>query len=58
MAAVEPLRKPVQCPNCNNNSQRETYPFCSTRCREADLHRWFSDIYKVESNDEPFAGED
>ncbi|MCF6321631.1 MAG: DNA gyrase inhibitor YacG [Rhizobiaceae bacterium] len=42
---VTPLRKPVKCPNCKNQSTRETYPFCSKRCSEVDLGRWFNASY-------------
>lgn len=44
---VSPLRKPVECPNCKNTSSRETYPFCSARCRNVDLNRWFSGGYAI-----------
>ncbi|WP_075995546.1 DNA gyrase inhibitor YacG [Salaquimonas pukyongi] len=44
---VAPLRKPVACPNCGKPSSRDTYPFCSTRCSDVDLNRWFSGSYAV-----------
>jgi endogenous inhibitor of DNA gyrase (YacG/DUF329 family) len=44
---VEPLRKPVQCPNCGKNSQRDTYPFCCKRCADVDLNRWFGGSYSI-----------
>lgn len=25
----------------------EGFPFCSPRCRDADLYRWFNEEYKV-----------
>jgi len=46
-ATIEPLRKPVKCPNCKAMSTRETYPFCSKRCSEKDLHGWFSQRYVI-----------
>ena len=48
---VEPLRKPVACPNCGSSSQRDDYPFCSKRCRDMDLHRWFSGNYALSTNE-------
>ncbi|MEM9330738.1 MAG: DNA gyrase inhibitor YacG [Pseudomonadota bacterium] len=48
---VEPLRKPVKCPSCNQNSSRECYPFCSKRCQDLDLHKWFSESYTLPSTD-------
>lgn len=44
---VTPLRKPVKCPNCSHKSNRETYPFCSQRCQDVDLNRWFSEVYSI-----------
>lgn len=51
---IEPLRKPVSCPSCDAISNREFYPFCSKRCSNLDLHRWFSQSYAIpaESADE------
>ncbi|CAG0911203.1 unnamed protein product, partial [Cyprideis torosa] len=40
---------PVECPNCGTSSNRETYPFCSKRCADIDLNRWFSGAYAVPS---------
>jgi endogenous inhibitor of DNA gyrase (YacG/DUF329 family) len=44
---VSPLRKPVACPNCGVNSHRDHYPFCSKRCADVDLNRWFSGAYAI-----------
>jgi len=49
---VSPLRKPVPCPNCGQTSHRETYPFCSNRCSEVDLNRWFSGSYGIAVKDD------
>jgi endogenous inhibitor of DNA gyrase (YacG/DUF329 family) len=35
-------------------------PFCSARCKQVDLGRWFSGTYRVETNegpDDPEAGD-
>jgi len=48
---IEPLRKPVKCPSCKNNSQRDFYPFCSRRCSDTDLHKWFSQGYAIPAED-------
>ncbi len=53
MENVAPLRKPVKCPNCREMSSRQTYPFCSKRCADVDLNRWFSDSYVVPTNEAP-----
>lgn len=44
---VTPLRKPVPCPVCKAQSSRAHYPFCSRRCADIDLNRWFSGVYAV-----------
>jgi endogenous inhibitor of DNA gyrase (YacG/DUF329 family) len=44
---VTPLRKPVPCPICKTPSSRTHYPFCSRRCADIDLNRWFSGSYAV-----------
>ena len=44
---VEPLRKARPCPECGRPSTRESYPFCSERCRNVDLSRWLSGSYAI-----------
>ncbi|MFK8033969.1 MAG: DNA gyrase inhibitor YacG [Hyphomicrobiales bacterium] len=44
---VTPLRKPIPCPICKKLSKREVYPFCSKRCADLDLSRWFNGQYAV-----------
>ncbi|MGB7287853.1 MAG: DNA gyrase inhibitor YacG [Salaquimonas sp.] len=44
---ITPLRKPVKCPNCGKPSGREPYPFCSRRCADVDLNRWFAGSYAI-----------
>lgn len=45
------------CPICRKPVESPTYrPFCSKRCADVDLQRWFSGAYAVpavESDDEP-----
>ncbi|MCP4074497.1 MAG: DNA gyrase inhibitor YacG [Hyphomicrobiales bacterium] len=45
---ITPLRKPLQCPNCKNMSSRKSYPFCSKRCADVDLGRWFNGTYTID----------
>ncbi len=35
------------CPICRRSAAPLTAPFCSPRCRDRDLARWFSDGYSV-----------
>jgi len=56
---VAPLRKTRPCPECRRPSTRESYPFCSERCRNLDLSRWLSGSYAIPvSEDETKADDD
>jgi endogenous inhibitor of DNA gyrase (YacG/DUF329 family) len=35
------------CPNCGKPTVHEFRPFCSRRCADVDLHRWFSGQYAI-----------
>jgi endogenous inhibitor of DNA gyrase (YacG/DUF329 family) len=35
------------CPICRKPRSAEHAPFCSARCKDRDLVRWFSDGYAV-----------
>ncbi|WP_428375278.1 DNA gyrase inhibitor YacG [Lichenicoccus sp.] len=37
------------CPICGRPAMPTTRPFCSKRCAEVDLGRWFSGTYRVPS---------
>lgn len=41
--------KPTPCPTCGEASQPDgtDYPFCSKRCRLADLNKWFDESYRI-----------
>lgn len=36
-----------KCPNCGKPTLAETTPFCSKRCADVDLNRWFRGDYSV-----------
>lgn len=44
---VTPLRPRKPCPECGRPSTRESYPFCSSRCKAIDLNRWLSGAYVI-----------
>jgi endogenous inhibitor of DNA gyrase (YacG/DUF329 family) len=46
-ARVTPLRPTRPCPECGKPSVRDTYPFCSPRCKSIDLNRWLSGSYVI-----------
>jgi endogenous inhibitor of DNA gyrase (YacG/DUF329 family) len=35
------------CPICGKPAAERTKPFCSKRCADVDLHRWFSGSYAI-----------
>ena len=41
---TEPTRP---CPVCGKPTQPQYRPFCSRRCADVDLGRWFSEGYSV-----------
>lgn len=51
-ATVTPLRPKRACPECGRPSLRDTYPFCSPRCKAVDLNRWLSGSYAIPVRDE------
>jgi uncharacterized protein len=40
-----------KCPICGKQASGPALPFCSSRCRDVDLNRWFSGRYVVPGND-------
>ncbi|WP_279479089.1 DNA gyrase inhibitor YacG [Aureimonas sp. SK2] len=46
-ADVKGLRPTRKCPECGRPSERATFPFCSPRCKDVDLHRWLSGAYVI-----------
>jgi hypothetical protein len=51
-ATVTPLRPRRPCPECGRPSARETFPFCSPRCKDVDLNRWLSGAYAIPVRDD------
>ena len=39
--------RPERCPICGKPGSDDTKPFCSTRCADVDLQRWFSGAYAI-----------
>jgi uncharacterized protein len=40
------------CPICAKPAVEQYRPFCSRRCADVDLHRWFSGVYAVPVKEE------
>lgn len=53
---VTPLRARHPCPECGRPSTRESYPFCSPRCKDLDLNRWLSGRYVIPATEEEADG--
>ncbi|KQZ79064.1 zinc-binding protein [Mesorhizobium sp. Root157] len=57
-SAVTPLRPKRPCPECGRPSARDTYPFCSKRCKDVDLGRWLKGAYVIPARDDEEEAED
>ena len=47
------MSAPPPCPICGEPGTAAHRPFCSPRCREIDLGRWFSGAYAVPAVEPP-----
>ena len=49
MVDVKPPPEPKAppCPICRKPAQQKFRPFCSARCADIDLGRWFTESYAV-----------
>jgi hypothetical protein len=41
------MATPTRCPICGKPAADKTRPFCSSRCADIDLGRWFSEAYRA-----------
>jgi endogenous inhibitor of DNA gyrase (YacG/DUF329 family) len=41
------------CPICGKPATARHRPFCSKRCADIDLARWFNGVYRVETDEAP-----
>ena len=41
------MSTPVPCPICGKPATERFRPFCSSRCADVDLGRWFGETYRV-----------
>ena len=55
MAEIHPIgqARKQKCPICGTVSVAQYRPFCSARCKQVDLGRWFGETYRVASHEEP-----
>ncbi|RUO99717.1 DNA gyrase inhibitor YacG [Hyphomicrobium sp.] len=52
MSSSSSAAKPLRCPICGKNAVDAYRPFCSKRCADIDLARWFSGSYGIAGRDE------
>ncbi len=43
----------TKCPTCGSFSVKSSYPFCSQRCSNIDLGKWFDGKYSIPSVEDP-----
>jgi endogenous inhibitor of DNA gyrase (YacG/DUF329 family) len=55
MADAQPRKK---CPICGKPAAEAFRPFCSRRCTDVDLNRWFSGVYAVPATEDEEEEED
>ena len=41
----------MTCPICSDDTNKKYRPFCSRRCADIDLAKWFSGSYSTPSQD-------
>jgi endogenous inhibitor of DNA gyrase (YacG/DUF329 family) len=46
------------CPLCGRPRVQAYRPFCSARCRDVDLARWFGETYAVPAVEPGYEGDD
>jgi len=44
-------QKQAACPICGKPSEPRYRPFCSARCADIDLGRWFAGVYRLPASD-------
>ena len=48
----------AKCVRCHQPVQPRYRPFCSQRCADIDLGAWFTDRYRVPTDEPPMDGEE
>ena len=50
--ATRGQRSPRPCPICRKPASPRWRPFCSKRCADIDLGRWFGEAYRIPAEEE------
>jgi endogenous inhibitor of DNA gyrase (YacG/DUF329 family) len=48
MSSEAAKARPMHCPICGKSAVEDYRPFCSKRCADIDLGKWFSGSYSVD----------
>jgi endogenous inhibitor of DNA gyrase (YacG/DUF329 family) len=56
--AGQQVKKGPRCPLCGQPRVHRFRPFCSARCRDVDLARWFGEAYAVPAVEPGYDDED
>lgn len=48
-----PKKSAALCPICQAPAEKKFRPFCSKRCADVDLGRWFNESYAVPATEPP-----
>ncbi len=46
-----------RCPICGKEAVQRYKPFCSKRCADIDLNRWFTGVYHISSEESSEGGD-
>ncbi|UTW59395.1 DNA gyrase inhibitor YacG [Kordiimonas sp. SCSIO 12603] len=49
---TEAKKQGAKCPQCNKPTDHKFRPFCSKRCADVDLGKWFSEGYVLPGDTE------
>ncbi len=52
MSSPSSGNKPFSCPICGKDAVEAYRPFCSKRCADIDLARWFTGSYAIPAREE------
>jgi len=47
----------ARCPHCGKPAVARFRPFCSGRCTDVDLARWFTGAFRIRSDERPAGGD-
>lgn len=53
---VHEIKTAGRCPICENPVEPKYRPFCSKRCADIDLGRWFKEGYRIPTEELPSDG--